>query len=121
MEEALREGEERERNIFEASYTGSVHELNNQLGAMLQNIQNIQRRISPGLPANDTVAGEVGVDLSLVADYLQKRGIPELLSHISNAGTHASDIVARMLAFSRKTRGIDHNAGQTRDQVTDHR
>ena len=81
---------------------GMAHELNNPLGGILQNTQNIQRRITPGLKANETIAGEVGVDFALVQQYLQKRGINELLSHITTAGTRAADIISNMLAFSRK-------------------
>ena len=81
---------------------GMAHELNNPLGGILQNTQNIHRRISPGLKANDTIAGEVGVDFALVQQYLQRRGINELLHHITMAGTRAADIIANLLAFSRK-------------------
>ena len=81
---------------------GMAHELNNPLGGILQNIQNIQRRINPGLPANDKVAQEIGVDFNLVQQYLQRRGINELLCHITAAGTRAADIIANMMVFSRK-------------------
>lgn len=81
---------------------GMSHELNNPLGAILQNSQNIQRRISPGLPANETIAKEIGLDFSLLRQYMEKRGITELLNHITTAGTRAADIIANMLAFSRK-------------------
>lgn len=81
---------------------GMAHELNNPLGGILQNTQNIQRRISAGLKTNETIADEVGVDFALVQQYLQRRGVNELLSHITVAGTRAADIIANMLAFSRK-------------------
>jgi len=81
---------------------GMAHELNNPLGGILQNTQNIHRRISPGLKANETIAGEVGVDFDLVQQYLQRRGVNELLHHITMAGTRAADIIANLLAFSRK-------------------
>lgn len=81
---------------------GMAHELNNPLGGILQNTQNIQRRITAGLKTNETIAGEVGVDFALVQQYLQRRGVIELLNHITMAGTRAADIIANMLAFSRK-------------------
>ena len=81
---------------------GMAHELNNPLGGILQNTQNIQRRISTGLKANETVADEIGVDFTLVQKYLQQRGVNELLNHITMAGTRAADIIANLLAFSRK-------------------
>lgn len=81
---------------------GMAHELNNPLGGILQNTQNINRRISPGLKANETVAEEIGVDFALVQQYLQRRGVNELLHHITMAGTRAADIITNLLAFSRK-------------------
>lgn len=81
---------------------GMAHELNNPLGGILQNTQNIQRRISAGLKANETAAEEVGVDFALVQQYLQRRGVNELLRHITVAGARAADIIGSMLAFSRK-------------------
>lgn len=81
---------------------GMAHELNNPLGAILQNVQNIQRRISPGLQANQEVAEEIGLDFNLLQLYLKRRGIDELLNHITTAGIRAADIITNMLAFSRK-------------------
>ena len=81
---------------------GMAHELNNPLGVILQNIQNIQRRVSPCLQSNEEVAKEIGLDFNLLLQYFNKRGIIELLNHIATAGTRAADIIANMLAFSRK-------------------
>lgn len=81
---------------------GMAHELNNPLGAILQHVQNIQRRISDGLPANAAVAGEIGVDFGLVRHYLDRRGINDMLTYIVEAGGRAADIITNMLAFSRK-------------------
>ncbi len=81
---------------------GMAHELNNPLGAILQNIQNIQRRISPGLSANKKVSEEIGLDFNLLRQYIKIRGIDDLLNHVMIAGTRAADIIANMLAFSRK-------------------
>lgn len=81
---------------------GMAHELNNPLGAILQNVQNIQRRISPLLNANQVICDEIGLDFDLLQQYLKKRGIDELLNHITTAGTRAASIITNMLAFSRK-------------------
>jgi len=81
---------------------GMAHELNNPLGAILQHVQNIQRRISDSLPANRTVADEIGADFNLIRRYLDRRGIHDMLAYIAEAGSHAADIITNMLAFSRK-------------------
>ncbi len=82
---------------------GMAHEINNPLGAILQHAQNIERRVSTGIPANLKAAAEVGVDLDLVRAYLQKRGIFDFIGHIRTAGMRASVIISNMLYFSRRS------------------
>ncbi|MBN2645442.1 MAG: PAS domain S-box protein [Desulfuromonadaceae bacterium] len=81
---------------------GMAHEINNPLGIVLQNAQNIERRLSPRLESNSQVAAEVGVDLERVRDYLERRDILSFLASMRQAGERATKIVANMLAFSRK-------------------
>lgn len=82
---------------------GMAHELNNPLGAIIQSVQNLRRRLSCGLPANEEVADEEGIDIVALQRYLERRGIFEMLTHITSAGTRAADIIAKMLAFSQKS------------------
>lgn len=82
---------------------GMAHELNNPLGAIIQSVQNLRRRLSGGLAANEQVAGEVGIDIALLERYLERRGIFDMLTHITTAGTRAADLIAKLLAFSQKS------------------
>jgi PAS domain S-box-containing protein len=82
---------------------GMAHEINNPLGAMVQNAQNILRRLSPELPANLEAAGACGVDLKAVRCYLQERQILTFLEGIRTSGQNAADIVENMLHFSRNS------------------
>lgn len=82
---------------------GMAHEINNPLGAIMQNAQNIERRISPEIEANHEAAREVGISLNLVRAYLEKRGILDFVSHIREAGSRSSKIITSMLHFSRKS------------------
>lgn len=82
---------------------GMAHEVNNPLGAILHNIQNIQRRLSPDLEKNLEAAREAHVPLQEVNRYLELREIPGLLNAIQQAGTRAAKIVTNMLAFSRRS------------------
>lgn len=82
---------------------GMAHEINNPLGAIMQNAQNIERRVSPDIAANLRAADEIGVSLDLVRAYLEKRGIFDFISHIRMAGVRASDIINNMLHFSRRS------------------
>lgn len=79
---------------------GMAHEINNPLGAIMQNAQNIERRISPEIEANHAAAREVGISLDLVRAYLEKRGILGFISHIREAGSRSSKIINAMLHFS---------------------
>lgn len=86
---------------------GMAHELNNPLGIIMQNLQNIQRRISGTLPANGSVAESVGLDMEILNRYLDKRGIHRMLDDTFAAGSRAADIISDMQKFSRK--GINHH------------
>jgi len=100
MEEVLRQSEQMASITSLAS--GMAHELNNPLGAMLQNVQNISRRLSLELPKNEEVARDLDVDLGKIAAYLEKRRIPDLIESISSAGAQASEIVESLVRLSRK-------------------
>ncbi|MFC3606601.1 sensor histidine kinase [Stutzerimonas tarimensis] len=80
---------------------GMAHEINNPLGAILHNAQNIRRRLSGDLERNREVAEQTGVRLDAVNLYLQAREIPQLLDGIQQSGRRAARIVSHMLSFSR--------------------
>lgn len=82
---------------------GMAHEINNPLGAILHNVQNIRRRLSPDLARNQAQAEELGVDLDGVNRYLESREVPQLLDGIQQAGARAAKIVTHMLSFSRRS------------------
>lgn len=82
---------------------GMAHEINNPLGAILHNVQNIRRRLSPELPKNLEQAEQLGIELQVVNRYLEGRGIPHLLDGIQQAGARAAKIVTHMLSFSRRS------------------
>ncbi|GGK07539.1 sensor histidine kinase [Pseudomonas matsuisoli] len=82
---------------------GMAHEINNPLGAILHNVQNIRRRLSTDLAKNTEQAAEVGVPLEQVNAYLEIREVPRLLEGIHSAGQRAAKIVTHMLAFSRRS------------------
>ncbi len=82
---------------------GMAHEINNPLSGVLQSCQNIQRRLSTDMPANRALAESIGLDMSLVQQYLEERGILSFVSAIQQAASRASRIVADMLAFSRSS------------------
>lgn len=80
---------------------GMAHEINNPLGAILHNVQNIRRRLSLELARNQEVADTLGVSLEDTIRYLKARQISQLLDDTQQAGSRAAKIVSHMLSFSR--------------------
>ncbi len=81
---------------------GMAHEINNPLGIITQAIQNIERRVSPDLPANQRVARELGISMEELHAYFGQRQIPQFIDSIRVASARASRIVTNMLRFSRR-------------------
>ncbi len=82
---------------------GMAHEINNPLSGVLQSSQNIMRRLSSDLPASTATAKELGLDLAVMHEFLERRGILGFLEGIREAAERAGRIVADMLAFSRRS------------------
>lgn len=83
---------------------GMAHEINNPLGAVLHNVQNIRRRLSPELEKNQDTARELGLSLVTIDHYLQARQIPHMLDNAQQAASRAARIVNHMLGFTRMSR-----------------
>lgn len=79
---------------------GIAHEINNPLSVILQNVQNITRRLDPGFNGNKEIAELVELDLYKLEKYLQQRDIYQFLASIRDAGERSAGIVTNMLAFS---------------------
>ncbi|MES2823896.1 MAG: ATP-binding protein [Pseudomonadota bacterium] len=84
---------------------GIAHEINNPLGIILHNVQNIIRRTSNNLPSNITAAEKFNVNFQDICHYLNDREVDQFLDNIKEAGERAAAIVHNMLEFSR----ITHN------------
>ncbi len=82
---------------------GMAHEINNPLAAILQSLQNIQRRLNPENPGNLAAAKALGLDMRLLHDYLEARDINRFLAGMESAGHRAAEIVRHMLEFSRSS------------------
>lgn len=89
---------------------GMAHEINNPLGAILQGVQNLRRRLTADLPANVNATSEVGLTMEQLRAYVESRQIPMLLDGIREAGERAGRIVSHMLTFSRRSQGLHRPA-----------
>ncbi|MGK0248744.1 MAG: PAS domain S-box-containing protein [Oleispira sp.] len=80
---------------------GMAHEINNPLGAILQGVQNIQRRLQVDNEKNQAIAAAHHLDLNAMSGYLEQRQITKFINNIQDAGQRAASIVSNMLQFSR--------------------
>lgn len=85
---------------------GIAHEINNPLSVILQNVQNIVRRIDINFPINQTRAQQLNVDLTQVRTYLSQSEILQMLDAIREAGERSAAIVHNMLEFSHNSKRI---------------
>lgn len=83
---------------------GMAHEINNPLSAILHAVQNIRRRTSASLPANEQAASQAGLSVEQLKHYMENRGVYNFLDSIKEAGERAARIVTNMLEFSRSSR-----------------
>jgi len=79
---------------------GIAHEINNPLGIILHNVQNILRRTSTDLASNKKIAEKHQLNLENFSHYLAEREILQFLNNIKEAGERAGTIVSNMLEFS---------------------
>lgn len=79
---------------------GMAHALNSPLGAILQNKQNISRRLSSGLANNVKAAEESDINLEHLCTYMEKREVFDLLENISTAGAQATEIISGLVNLS---------------------
>lgn len=82
---------------------GMAHEINNPLAGMMQNAQVIQARLTRDIPANRNVAGELGISMAAIGEFMERRGIIGQLEAINHSGARAAKIVKNMLSFARKS------------------
>lgn len=81
---------------------GMAHEINNPLSGILQSAQVIRNRLTRDLPANEKAAADLGIPMTAIREFMEKRQIPDQLDNIHSAGSHAAEIIRNMLSFARK-------------------
>lgn len=84
---------------------GMAHEINTPLSGILQSIQLIRMFLRPEDRENQKNAQSVGCDLEAVQAYMEKRDMTFFLEGIQSSAIKASDIINRLLEFSRPGSG----------------
>jgi len=85
---------------------GMAHEINNPLGIIMQASQNLERRMSPDLPANIQAAKKAHVDMQAMKEYFEAREIHSFIRDIGEAASRAARIISNMLQFTRKNETV---------------
>ncbi|MCP4670997.1 MAG: PAS domain S-box protein, partial [Desulfobacula sp.] len=85
---------------------GMAHEINNPLAGMIQSVQVVQNRLTKNLPANQKLVEELGTSMTVISDFMEKRGIINQLENIRKAGNRAAKIIENMLSFARKSGSV---------------
>ncbi len=86
---------------------GMAHEINNPLAGIIQNTNNLKNRLTNSeLPANKSIAEDIGLSLSELNEYMERRDIVRMIDAIKEAGNRATTIITNMLNFSRQNDNI---------------
>ncbi|MBU4129729.1 MAG: PAS domain S-box protein [Proteobacteria bacterium] len=98
---------------------GMAHEINNPLAGIIQSVQVVQNRLTKDLPVNLTLAEALGTSMSVITDFMEKRGVLKQLENIRNAGKNAAQIIENMLSFARKSDSVkrEHSLEQILDNT----
>ena len=82
---------------------GMAHEINNPLAGLMQTADIVSKRLNDtSIPANQKAAQDTGISIEAIHNYMQLRGILNMLSALKESGTRIADIVNNMLSFARK-------------------
>ena len=73
---------------------------------MMQNAQVIHNRLTKEIPVNKKTAEELGTSMSVIEEFMDRRGILGQLENINIAGARAAKIVGNMLSFSKNSKSI---------------
>ncbi|WP_084681220.1 two-component system sensor histidine kinase NtrB [Desulfospira joergensenii] len=82
---------------------GMAHEVNNPLAGIIQTVQVASNRLGKESPANQKTAESLGIPLSAIHEYVEKRGVINQLDNIGKAARRAANVIDNMLNFSRKS------------------
>lgn len=91
---------------------GMAHEINNPLAGIVQHAKVIQNRLlNMEIGANVKKAEKLGIPLTSIIEYVESRGIPDMLEDMTGAAMRLSKIVENTLSFARKSDGVvsSHN------------
>ena len=86
---------------------GMAHEINNPLAGMMQTANVMLNRLgNQKIAANIQIAEELGTELAVISQYMQRRGVLKMLNNIIESGHRVAMIVENMLDFSRQNEAI---------------
>lgn len=102
---------------------GMAHEINNPLAGMMQTASVMTNRLSTNLkiPANEKAAEAAGTSMEAISNFMEARGILQMLTTIVDSGQRVAEIISNMLSFARKSDSAasSHDLGKLLDKAVE--
>jgi nitrogen-specific signal transduction histidine kinase len=80
--------------------TSMIHEINNPLASILQNMQLIHNRLSPQMQKNRLAADDCGISIEKMEDYLHRRDIDKAIDAVRESARRAARVIENLILFS---------------------
>ena len=100
---------------------GMAHEINNPLAGMMQTASVMANRLGKdsNIPANLKAAKEANTSMEAIQNFMEARGIFQMVKTINKSGRRMAVIVNNMLSFARKSdaRISSHSLSKLLDQT----
>lgn len=80
--------------------TSMIHEINNPLASILQNMQLIHNRLSPQLQKNRLAADDCGISMEKMEDYLHRRDVDKAIDAVRESARRAARVIENLILFS---------------------
>ena len=81
---------------------GLMHEINNPLASILQNMQVIHNRFGGQLQKNRAAADHCGTSMEKISRYLAERGIDRAIESVRESARRAAQVIDALVNFSRQ-------------------
>ncbi len=88
---------------------GMAHQMTSPVGALSQHLQNIHRRLDPGLDGNKEVAQELKLSIEDIRSYLEKRKILGFIDQMDESVQEIAKSLESILAFSKPSSALKEN------------
>jgi len=80
--------------------TSMIHEINNPLASILQNMQLLHNRLNPQLQKNRLAADNCGISMEKMEEYLRQRKVDKAIAAVRESARRAARVIENLILFS---------------------